>query len=255
MIIKKPTLLLFLVIFVFMSACGREQTSQLIDLHRQFGLVIGKMEDQIDLIQLPGEPFRQTIDMVMKKGLFFIGNGAALTGQAFGVDQVPVVKRQGLPAYDPRAVKGMGVTYATSPMGADHTAGYSVAMNILKVGGFTDPLKPEGQADISRGLQVATVVLDSAGLCLFVAFATLDIPEGFDAIPKMINARYGLNLSTDDLLQQGQALLRLEQEFNRAAGLTAQDDRLPDFFRNKPLAPHNVVFDVPDADLDSVLAF
>ena len=184
-----------------------------------------------------------------------IGNGAALTGQAFGVDQVPVVKRQSMPAYDPRAVKGIGVTYATSPMGADHTAGYAVAHNILKVGGFADPLKPEGQADISRDLQVATAVLDSAGLCLFVAFATLDIPEGFEAIPKMINARYGWNMSTDDVLRLGQQVLKLEQEFNRAAGLTAKDDRLPDFFRNKPLAPHNVVFDVSDEDLDSVLAF
>ena len=184
-----------------------------------------------------------------------IGNGAAVTGQVFGVDRVPVVKRQALPAYDPRAVKGIGVTYATSPMGADHTAGYSVAMNILKVGGFVDPLKPEGQAEISHNLQLATAALDSAGLCIFVAFAILDIPEGFAAIPKMLNARFGWNLTGDGLNRIGQEVLETELAFNRAAGLDATDDRLPDFFKEQKLQPHNVVFDVPDEELDRVLDF
>ncbi|MEI6857368.1 aldehyde ferredoxin oxidoreductase C-terminal domain-containing protein [Psychrilyobacter sp.] len=70
-----------------------------------------------------------------------IGNGAAFTGQAFGTERVPVVKRQALPAYDPRSVKGQGVTYATTPMGADHTAGYAVTSNILGIGGVVDPFK------------------------------------------------------------------------------------------------------------------
>ncbi len=68
-----------------------------------------------------------------------LGSGAEVTGKAFGVERVPVVKGQAMPAYDPRAVQGIGVTYATSTMGADHTAGYAVATNILKVGGFVDP--------------------------------------------------------------------------------------------------------------------
>jgi len=184
-----------------------------------------------------------------------IGNGAAVTGQALGVEHVPVVKRQGLPAYDPRAVKGIGVTYATSPMGADHTAGYSVAMNILKVGGFVDPLKPEGQAEISRNLQVATAILDSAGLCVFVAFAVLDIPEGFAAIPEMLNARFGWELTADDAARMGQNVLETERDFNRAAGLGCEDDRLPDFLNEVKLQPHDVVFDVPDEELDRVLEF
>ena len=76
-----------------------------------------------------------------------LGNGAAFTGDALGVDRIPVVKRQALPAYDPRSVKGVGVTYATTPMGADHTAGYGVTANILKVGGDIDPLKKEGNIE------------------------------------------------------------------------------------------------------------
>ena len=121
-----------------------------------------------------------------------LGSGAAVTGKVFGVERVPVVKGQAMPAYDPRAVQGIGVTYATSPMGADHTAGYAVATNILNVGGKVDPLKPEGQVELSRNLQIATAAIDSTGMCLFIAFAVLDQPETFQALLDMLNAFYGL---------------------------------------------------------------
>lgn len=184
-----------------------------------------------------------------------IGSGAAVAGQVFGVAHVPVVKRQGLPAYDPRAIKGIGVTYATSTMGGDHTAGYAVAPNILKVGGHVDPLKPEGQADLSRGLQIATAAVDSTGLCLFTAFCILDRPEALDAIRDMINAQYGWALTPDDIPALGKKVLKAERGFNTAAGFTAAEDRLPDFFKEEPLPPHNVVFDVPDQALDTVHNF
>ena len=184
-----------------------------------------------------------------------LGNGAAVTGQAFGVANVPVVKRQALPAYDPRAIKGIGVTYATSTMGGDHTAGYAVATNILKVGGFVDPLKPEDQVDLSRNLQIATAAVDSTGLCLFVSFCVLDRPEALDAICEMINAQYGLSLTGDGVVELGKTVLRTERDFNTRAGFTNADDRLPMFFKEEPLAPHNVVFDVPDEELDQVHNF
>jgi aldehyde:ferredoxin oxidoreductase len=184
-----------------------------------------------------------------------LGNGAAVTGQVFGVSRVPVVKRQALPAYDPRAVKGVGVTYATSTMGGDHTAGYGVAPNVLKVGGDIDPLSPEGQVEMSRNLQIATAVVDTTGLCLFIAFCTLDMPEANDAVVDMVNAQYGLSLTGDDVAELGKTILNTEREFNKAAGFTAADDRLPDFFKTEKLAPHNVVFDVPDEELDTVFDF
>ena len=184
-----------------------------------------------------------------------IGNGAAVTGQAFGVTRVPVVKRQGLPAYDPRPVKGIGVTYATTTMGADHTAGYAVAQNILKIGGSVDPLKPEGQVALSRKLQIATAAVDCTGLCLFVAFCVMDVPEAMDAIVNMLNARYGTSLTGDDVVELGKKVLRTERTFNKNAGFTQSDDRLPLFFRTEKLAPHNVVFDVPDEELDTLFNF
>jgi len=181
-----------------------------------------------------------------------IGNGAAVTGKVFGVERVPVVKNQALPAYDPRAVQGIGVTYATTTMGADHTAGYAVATNILKVGGDVDPLKPEGQIELSRNLQIATAAIDSTGMCLFIAFAVLDQPETFQALIDMINAFYGLSLTGDDVTELGKSVLKKEIEFNEQAGFTSKHDRLPDFFKKVPVAPHNVTFDVTDEELDSV---
>jgi len=181
-----------------------------------------------------------------------LGNGAAVTGRVFGVERVPVVKGQAMPAYDPRAIQGIGVTYATSTMGADHTAGYAVATNIMKVGGYVDPLNPEGQVELSRNLQIATAAIDSTGMCLFIAFAIMDQPETFQALIDMLNAFYGLSMTADDVTDLGKKVLKMERDFNAGAGFTAKHDRLPDYFMKEPLPPHNITFQVKDADLDRV---
>jgi len=183
-----------------------------------------------------------------------IGNGALFTGDALGVDRVPVVKRQAFPAYDPRSCKGVGVTYATTPMGADHTAGYGVTANILGVGGTIDPHKKEGNVELSQGLQVATAAIDAAGLCLFVAFAVLDNEDGLPTIVEMINAQFGLSLTPDDVLELGKSILNNEKEFNRKAGFTEVDDLLPEFF-NEELPPHNTTWDFTPEDLAKTLTF
>ena len=183
-----------------------------------------------------------------------IGNGAAFTGQALGVDRIPVVKRQALPAYDPRSVKAVGVTYATTPMGADHTAGYGVCQNVLSVGGAIDPLKKENNVEISKDLQIATAAIDAAGLCLFVAFPVLDHAEGLQLIVDMLNAQYGLALTTDDVVQLGISILKDEHEFNRLAGFTRKDDRLPDMFK-EVFPPHNTTWDFTDEELEKARTF
>jgi aldehyde:ferredoxin oxidoreductase len=181
-----------------------------------------------------------------------LGSGAAVTAKVFGVEHAPVVKGQAMPAYDPRAVQGVGVTYATSPMGADHTAGYAVAQNVLKVGGDVNALKPEGQVELSRNLQIATAAIDSLGMCLFIAFAILDQPETFQALLDLVNATYGLNLTGDSVTELGKKILKSERDFNARAGFTAKQDRLPRYFTTEPIAPHNVTFQVKDEDLDKV---
>jgi len=184
-----------------------------------------------------------------------IGNGAVFAAKAYGVTRVGAVKGQHMPAYDPRGSKGIGVTYATSTMGADHTAGYSITANILKVGGYVDPLKKEGQVALARDLQIATAAIDATGLCLFVAFAVLDNPEGLPTIVEMVNAKYGANLTVDDVVSLGKQILKDEREFNARAGFTKETDRLPEFFLEEELPPHGTKFDVDNADLDTMYNF
>lgn len=184
-----------------------------------------------------------------------IGNGAGSVGRAYGITRVPVVKNQAIPAYDPRAIKGIGITYATSTQGADHTMGYTIATNILGVGGKVDPLTKVGQVELSRNLQIATAAIDSTGMCLFIAFAALDNAECLPALIDLINARYDLSLTGDDVVNLGKYILKTERAFNTAAGFTAADDRLPEFFYSEPLPPHNVTFDFSGEEIDTFWNF
>lgn len=181
-----------------------------------------------------------------------LGAGCAATAKAYGIERAPVVKGQAMPAYDPRPIQGIGVTYATTTQGADHTAGYAITANILKVGGFVDPLKPVGQAELSRNLQIATAAIDSVGLCLFIAFAILDQPETFQAMLDLLGAFNGKTWTGDDFAAVGKETLTVERNFNKRAGFTKEDDRLPKYFRREKVAPHNVVFTVTDEELDQV---
>ncbi len=181
-----------------------------------------------------------------------LGGGTDFAGRAFGVTRVPTVKRQSMPAYEPRAVKGMGVTYATTTMGADHTAGYTIAPEILSVGGKVDPLSPEGKAALSRGFQATTAFIDSTGHCLFIAFAILDIASGFEGMMEECNGVLGTNWKSEDAAKIGGEILRKERAFNEAAGIGKEEDRIPEFMKYEPLPPHNQVFDVSDKVLDSV---
>ena len=180
-----------------------------------------------------------------------LAQGTEITGKVLGVTRIPTVKGQGLPAYDPRAIKGIGVTYATTPMGADHTAGYAITTEIMGVGGKVDPRDPK-KAEISRNLQLATAAIDASGYCLFVAFAILDIPEGLVGIVESLNGVLGANLTVDDVAVIGKQIIDTELEFNKRAGFTSIDDRLPEFFMEEELEPSGGVFDVTDDELDSV---
>lgn len=184
-----------------------------------------------------------------------IGSGAGNLGKLYGLVRVPVVKNQSIPAYEPRAIKGQGVTYATTPMGADHTAGYAVATNILNSGGYVDPLKKEGQVELSRNLQIASAAVDSTGMCIFVAFPALDDPACLPALIDMINARFGIAITADDVMNLGKNILKTEHAFNLKAGLGNASDRIPEFMKYEKLPPHNVVWDFTNEEIDEFWNF
>jgi aldehyde:ferredoxin oxidoreductase len=169
-----------------------------------------------------------------------LGNGAATTGAVLGVRRVPVVKGQAMSAYEPRAIKGTGVTYATTPQGADHTCGLTIRAKI-------NHLKPEGQVEVSRNAQINMAGYDTLGACLFAGFGFAAAPG---AIRDLIAALYGSSPGDQVLQDLGKQTLQLEREFNRRAGFTALDDRLPEWMQTEPLPPHNTVFDVPNDQLD-----
>jgi aldehyde:ferredoxin oxidoreductase len=200
-----------------------------------------------------GEAAIQMMEEIGKGTEFgkILGNGPVAVGNHFRHHRVPVVKGQSIAAYDPRAMQGHGVTYATSPMGADHTAGNVVGEYLT---GALDPLKPEGQVEASRNMQIAAASMDCIGLCLFASFALAD-PEVGAQFLKAINAKLGTELGPDALPNLGIRVLQVERDFNRKAGFTSRDDRLPKFFYEEPLPPHNKVFLVSDEELDSTLVF
>jgi aldehyde:ferredoxin oxidoreductase len=140
-------------------------------------------------------------------------------------------------------------------MGADHTSGYTIATNILNVGGYVDPLKKDGQVELSRNLQIATAAVDSTGMCIFVAFPALDIPECLPALIDMLNARFGIALTGDDVTNLGKHILKTERQFNIEAGFNKSHDRLPEFFNTETVAPHNAIWDFTDAEIDEFWNF
>lgn len=173
-----------------------------------------------------------------------IGHGAKLAGRVLGVRRIPVIKGQAIPGYDPRGVKGNGVTYITSPMGADHTAGN--AFETLK---YMDVLKPDGQVEISRKLQIRAALLDTLGLCLFVRPPFVKRPEQFG---NLLKGRYGWDLSFHDVQLLAWDTIRTEREFNERAGVSEQFFPIPEFMEDEPLPPKNAVFDVKMSDMVSM---
>jgi len=181
-----------------------------------------------------------------------LGNGPAAVGNHFNHARVPVVKGQGIAGYDPRAMLGNGVTFATSPMGADHTAGNVIGLCLQNK---LDPLKAEGVVEISRNLQIAIAAFDCTGQCFMATVAAFD-PEPGEAFRKVLSAKLGTELGPEDFPgTMGVRVLKAEREFNRKAGFTNQDDRLPRFFSEEPLPPHNTVFVISDEELDSTFDF
>jgi aldehyde:ferredoxin oxidoreductase len=183
-----------------------------------------------------------------EKGLM-IGNGCKFTGEKLGVKRIPHVKGQCLAAYDPRSLKGTGVTYATSTMGADHTCGNAIPN---PANPSYNPSASTGQGSVSQFLQSYFAAIDSLGLCLFASLPLLDIPELQKHLVACVSAKLGASLDENYLTQLGVSVLKAERKFNEAVGFTKKDDRLPRFFLEEKLLPSGNVFDVPEEEIDSV---
>jgi aldehyde:ferredoxin oxidoreductase len=112
-----------------------------------------------------------------------------------------------------------------------------------------NPLGVEGQKELSLKLQLIAAMLDSTGLCLFARPPVIADPQ---LMVDMLNGRFGWDWTIEDLDRANRQVIKTEIEFNRRAGITAKDHRIPEYMREEPLPPHNAVFDVPDTELDSI---
>jgi aldehyde:ferredoxin oxidoreductase len=179
-----------------------------------------------------------------------IGSGVKITGEKLGVKRIPHVKGQCLSGYDPRILKGTGVTFATSPQGADHTAG-------IVLPGPHDPtyvpIAPTGQAPKSQFMQSWMAAGDTLGLCMMIHMPIMEAGPGLHLnVVGAVSALTGEKLDDKYVCNLGNEVLKIERKFNKAAGLTNKDDRLPKFFSEEKFGPGAFVFDVPEAEMDSV---
>jgi aldehyde:ferredoxin oxidoreductase len=167
------------------------------------------------------------------------GNGVKNVGVQLGAKRIPVVKGQGISAYDPRVFKGMGVTYATSPQGADHTSGAAIAGRVAsQIKDYGELTENKGKLDLSYELQIYTAVLDSMGCCYFIGPSY----ENMEIVASAINAMYNLSLTREDIINIGKTILKTEIEFNEKAGISADMNDVPEFLRNEPSDPSNLKF-------------
>ena len=166
-----------------------------------------------------------------------LGNGVVATARYLGVSRVPAYKGQALPGHDPRSTKGTGVTYYTSPMGADHTAGLT----------YRIPRSRTKQAENSLKAQIQAAVCDAFGYCLNA------VPGGrvslYPFLANLLNARYGGSWTAEDVLEIGKQTLRDQLAFNEKAEFSRQEPGEGDFIREEAIAPTNQVFDVEETEI------
>lgn len=173
-----------------------------------------------------------------------LGDGAVAVGKKYNIERVPAVKGQAMSAYEPRSIKGTGVTYATTPQGADHTCGLTIRAQV-------NHLDPNAQRDVSLNAQLNMAGYDTIGACIFAGFGYAATPDG--VVKRLLKARYGWNDLPDNVLQAlGKETIKLEREFNKRAGFTKKDDRLPEWMTREAIPENGSVFDVSEDILDHI---
>ncbi|WP_339062006.1 aldehyde ferredoxin oxidoreductase C-terminal domain-containing protein [Tepidibacillus marianensis] len=193
---------------------------------------VDKMIEILDKI-----PFRQGIGDLLSEG-------AGKAAKKIGAPELSMtVKDQGIPAYDPRGVQGIGVTYATSNRGACHVNGYTIASEILGVPEPTDRLERKGKGDLSRIFQDLAAFGDSMDICKFSSFA-----EGAEEYAAQLATMIGREMTAEDVMKTGERIVNLERYYNNLNGFVGKDDTLPKRFLTEGGSKHSdgVVSSLPE---------
>ncbi|MBU2551026.1 MAG: iron-containing alcohol dehydrogenase [Proteobacteria bacterium] len=169
-----------------------------------------------------------------------LADGVVRTARVLDVKRVPAVKGQAIPGHDPRGVKGVGVTYATSPMGADHTAGLA----------YRSPLSSKGQAGNSLRFQIQAAICDTFGYCINAVPGRQASLSGF--LATLLRARFGGDISSDDVVEMAKQTIRDQLAFNRQAEFGREQVGLPEFIRTEALPGTQSVFDVEADEIENI---
>ncbi|MBF4692918.1 aldehyde ferredoxin oxidoreductase family protein [Fusibacter ferrireducens] len=160
-----------------------------------------------------------------------MADGSYRLAESYGVPEFSMtVKKQELPAYDPRGIQGQGLQYATSNRGGCHVRGYMISPEILGLPEKLDRFTLEGKAGWVKIFQDLTAFIDASGLCLFTSFAM-----GAGDYASMINNVIGTDWSAEDVLLAGERIWNIERLFNLAAGIDASQDTLPKRLLEDPI--------------------
>ncbi|MFX1322452.1 MAG: aldehyde ferredoxin oxidoreductase C-terminal domain-containing protein [Promethearchaeota archaeon] len=207
----------------------------------EFGVTIGVAMDNEKVNWGDAEKVFEILKEIRKGSEIgqLYGNGVVHLGNKINAMRIPQVKGQAISGYDPRVFKAMSITYATSPMGADHTSGAAIAGRVAsKHKEYGELTNNEGKLELSFELQVYTTVLDSMGCCYFIGPSY----ENMDIVAGAINAMYGLDLTRNDVIELGIKILKTEIEFNENAGITQNMNDLPEFFKEEPSEPTGFLY-------------
>ncbi|MFX1384225.1 MAG: aldehyde ferredoxin oxidoreductase C-terminal domain-containing protein [Promethearchaeota archaeon] len=214
----------------------------------EFGVTIGVAMDSGKIRWGDAEKVFEILEEIRKGSTTgkLYGNGVCHLGQELNFERIPHVKGQGISAYDPRVFKAMSVTYATSPMGADHTSGAAIAgRSARSERDYGEIVDNKNKLDLSYELQIYTAVLDSMGCCYFIGPSY----ENMDTVAKAINAMYNVNLTREDVIKIGKQILRNEINFNKRAGISSDTNDFPKFFREEPSDPINLTVTISKKEL------
>jgi aldehyde:ferredoxin oxidoreductase len=205
-------------------ACGMELFEKGIISTKEVGrsLNFGDADTMLEMIKAIG--YREGFGDALAEGSYRLA-------EKFGHPEYSMsVKKQEFPAYDGRAVQGMGLQYATSNRGACHVRGYMISAEVLGLPQKLDPFETEEKAGWDKAFQDLTAVVDSSGICLFNTFA-IGAPE----ILEYLKAATGIEMTLEEMMKAGERIWNLERIFNLRAGLTGKDDRLPDRIVKDPM--------------------
>ncbi|UCC91012.1 MAG: aldehyde ferredoxin oxidoreductase C-terminal domain-containing protein, partial [Dehalococcoidia bacterium] len=189
-----------------------------------FPIRFGDGNIMVKLVQIMGE----------RKGVIgdLLAEGSYRLAEHYGHPELSMsVKKQEIPAYDPRAFKGIALNYATSNRGACHVRGYTISQEVIESPYLMDRLIYVGKAELTKYMQDFTAVIDSSGMCLFTVFGLEYIP----AYGSILRAVTGFPYSDDELMKAGERIYNLERLFNLKAGFTRKDDTLPPRFLKEPI--------------------